>query len=236
MVFGSAVIVVIVAVGNVGRLVGDLCPIAVLVRFVGDDLLAAVGEVNRVLASGLLVLVSLAARLLVAVVVVDVELESVVVPSLSILIRNMSILNKQRKPDFVREKSNYVVVSFVVLRVVGWSGVARLGLVVGWLSGEGRLDIRFAGGVSLGRLIVRFWRGVVRRCRIVRLSCSVIRRCSRIVGFGCCVIRCGGGVVSLRSGVVRLSRRVIVCLLRLLVAVTRHDWPDCAQSGQANLK
>ena len=82
LIFGSAVIVVVVAVGYIGCLVRNFRPIAVLIRFVSDDLFSAVGQIDAVLASRFLVLVSLAARLFVTVVVVNVKFESVVVPSL----------------------------------------------------------------------------------------------------------------------------------------------------------
>lgn len=82
LVFGRAVIIGIVAVRVLGRLVGDISPVAVVVGLVGDDLFASVRQVDGVLSASLLVLVGLAAGLLVAIVIVDVELESVVVPSL----------------------------------------------------------------------------------------------------------------------------------------------------------
>ncbi len=82
LVFRRAVVIGIVAVRVLGRLVGDLSPVAVLVSLVSDDLFASVRQVDGVLSASLLVLVGLTAGLLVAIVIVDVELESVVVPSL----------------------------------------------------------------------------------------------------------------------------------------------------------
>lgn len=77
-----AVIILDVAVLTAaGRLVRDFSPVAVLVGFVVDDLFATVWQTDSVLAPGDGILVSFAPRLLVAVIV-DVELERIVVPSL----------------------------------------------------------------------------------------------------------------------------------------------------------
>jgi hypothetical protein len=59
-----------------------------VVGLVGDDLFASVRQVDGVLSASLLVLVGLAAWLFVAIVIVDVELERVVVPSLILFLIN----------------------------------------------------------------------------------------------------------------------------------------------------
>lgn len=81
-VFGRAVIIRIVAVGILGRFVGYIRSVAVLIGFVRHDLFATVRQVNSVLTASQFILVRLTSGLFVTVIIINVELECVIVPSL----------------------------------------------------------------------------------------------------------------------------------------------------------
>lgn len=149
---------------------------------------------------------SFAPRLLVAVIV-DVELERIVVPSLRIYKLRDELYTQKCQSEC--QWISYVFIGVVVVGVVARCSVGRLLLVVG-----------LAGLVigSSGRLLIGRWRfvglgGVVRSCwvgRTVVSSCGVGR---------CGVVRLGsrGVVASAAAGVVRLGR----CVTRLLVVLNR---------------